>query len=443
MALKGLDIFKLTPKTNCKDCGNPTCMAFSMKLAQGAITVDKCPHMSPEALQKLAEATEPPMKTIIFGGHKLGGETVMLRHEKTLVNRSLYGVGVSTKMDDAEIDAAISEAMAVDYERIGERMYVECVFVNCRAEDGADRAAFVARKAAATGRDLILHAADPGIARAVIKAAGGKPMLVGACKDNFAEMNAIAAENGLVLGVEGASLDDIHDTVEKLEELGNKNLVIYIGNCTVKEAFAAAVQIRRAALKDGDGSFGYPSVVDLRSIAKGDRGMQAALAAIFTLRYGSVIVMGHVGIAEALPLYGLRQNIFTDPQKPMKVEPGIYPINGADENAVCATTVDFALTYFVVSGELERSGVPVNLLISDAGGYSVLTAWAAGKLSAGSIAKFFEEFAIENKIKSRTLIIPGKVAVLKGEIESRLPGWKIVVGPAEAIALVKFLREMK
>ena len=443
MALKGLDIFKLTPKTNCKDCGCPTCMAFAMKMAQGALSIDKCPHMSPEALEKLAAATEPPMRTIEFGGHKLGGETVMLRHEKTLVNRNLFGLGVCTIMDDDAIDNAIDEAMAIDYERIGERMYVECIFVNCRPEDGTDRAVALVKKAAATGRSLAIRAPEPETARAVIAAAGGKPILLGAGKDNFEALRDIAGENDLVLGVEGASLEEIHDTIEKLEATGSKKLIIYIGNCTVKEAFAAAVQIRRAALKDEDRSFGYPTLINFTRIAPDDRLMQAALAALFTLRYGSIVVLNHIGMAEALPLFGLRQNIFTDPQKPMKVEPGIYPINGADENSICCTTVDFALTYFVVSGELERSGVPVNMLISDAGGYSVLTAWAAGKLSAGSIAKFFQEFDIEDKIKNRTLVLPGKVAVLKGEIESKLPGWKIVVGPAEAIQLVKFLREMK
>ncbi|GHV48427.1 hypothetical protein AGMMS49546_38960 [Spirochaetia bacterium] len=147
--------------------------------------------------------------------------------------------------------------------------------------------------------------------------------------------------------------------------------------------------------------------------------------------------------SQALPLYGLRQNLYTDPQKPMKVEPGLYPINGADENAVCATTVDFALTYFIVSGEMERSGVPVNLLISDAGGYSVLTAWAAGKLSALSISRFIKENNIEGKIKNRSLVIPGKVAVLKGELEENLPGWKIIVAPNEAVGVVKFLKELK
>ena len=170
--------------------------------------------------------------------------------------------------------------------------------------------------------------------------------------------------------------------------------------------------------------------------------MQTALASLFTMKFGSIVVMQNMSYAQALPLFGLRQNVFTDPQKPMTVEPGIYPINGAGPDDICATTVDFALTYFVVSGELERSGKPVNLLISDAGGMSVLTAWAAGKLSASTVAKFFEEQDIAGKINNRKLIIPGKVAVLKGEIEAKLPDWEIIVAPNEAVQLVKFMKDL-
>ena len=183
------------------------------------------------------------------------------------------------------------------------------------------------------------------------------------------------------------------------------------------------------------------SLNDWFAFAAGDLHKQAALLSLFTMKYGSVIVAEHIGYAEALPLYGLRQNLFTDPQKPMKVEPGVYPLNGADENSVCLTTVDFALTYFLVSGELERSGVPVNLIINDAGGLSVLTSWAAGKFSSSSIAKFFQEQDIEGKIKSRKLIIPGKVAVLKGELEAKMPGWEIIIAPNEAVQLVKFMKD--
>lgn len=441
MALKGLDIFKLTPKTNCKDCGNPTCMAFAMKVAQGAVSIDKCPHMSEEALATLGEATAPPMKTIKIGvgdkEHTLGGETVLYRHDKTFVSKPLYAVNLCSGCADDKI-AAMSK---IDYERISERMYVELLALDYAGD--AEAYADLVKKAVAADRTLILNCDDEAAARMALEICKDqKPVLNGANASNYEVMNQLATEYKVVLGVTGANLDEIYDTVKALEALGNKDLILDVGCGSIKDAFANAVLIRRAALKDGERSLGYPSIVNAAKLAKGDKHLQTALASLFTCRYGSIIIMEEMAYSQALPLYGLRQNIFTDPQKPMKVEPGIYALNGADENAICVTTVDFALTYFVVSGELERSGVPINLLISDAGGYSVLTAWAAGKLSASSVARFFKEQEIENKIKNRKLVIPGKVAVLKGEIEENLPGWEIIVSPGEAVSLVKFMKDL-
>lgn len=440
MALKGLDIFKLTPKTNCKECGSPTCMAFSMKVAQGAISIDKCPHMSQEALDKLSEATAPLMKTITVGAgeaaHQLGGETVLYRHEKKFVNRNLFAVTVTPETFDEKWE----QVKGIDYDRIGERMYVEALALEYTGD--ADAYAALAEKAKATGRALILDCDDAAAARKALEVVGdAKPLLNGASAANADEFAAIAQEFKCVLGVSGATLDELHDTVEAIEGKGLKDLVLNCSTASAKDAFEYAVQIRRSDLKGQDRTFGYPSIVNVAKLAPGDAHLQEAYASLFTVKYGSIVVMEEMSYADALPLYGLRQNVFTDPQKPMTVEPGIYPLNGADENAPIATTVDFALTYFVVSGELERAGVPVNLVISDAGGYSVLTSWAAGKLSASSIAKFISENGIADKIKSRKLIIPGKVAVLKGELEQKLPDFEIIVAPNEATDLVKFMKQ--
>ena len=441
MAVKGLDIFKLSPKKNCKECGSPTCMAFCMKVAQGAVPITKCPYMSEEAIALLSEATAPPMQTITVGAHKLGGETVMMRHEKTLVNRNLFAATLCTCMDDAAVEARLEGIRKVDYERIGEREMVECVFVH----DAGDSAKFVelCKKAAALpDRTVIIDTKDVETAKAAVEAIkDSKPILNGANKDNFNDMNEIAKAAGLVLGVSGTDLSELHDTVAALEKVGNKNLILDVTAPTIKETFANAVLVRRTAIKDGDRTFGYPSIVNLGVLCNHDEHLETALAAMFVVKYGSIIVMDKVGYAEALPLYGLRQNIFTDPQKPMKVAPGIYPINGAGPDDPCALTVDFALTYFLVSGELERSKIPVNLLITDASGMSVLTAWAAGKFSSTSVKKFFDEFDIASKINNRTLIIPGKVAVMKGEIQDKLPEWNVVVGTREAVELVKYLRD--
>jgi len=440
MALKGLDIFKMSPKKNCKECGSPTCMAFCMKVAQGAAEIDKCPYFSDEAKAMLNEQTAPPMKTISVGEHKLGGETVLFRHEKTLVSKNLYAVNVCTCMDDATVDAKLAVLQKVDYERIGERMYVEFVFVSNTQNDPAVYAELV-KKAAATGRALVLECWDVECAKAALAVAGKNVILDGATPANWEAMNAVATEAGVALGVWAENISDLYDTVKNLEAKGNKNLVVDVTGKTAKETLANAVLVRRTAIKDGDRSFGYPSIVNLAKVAKGDDRLQTAYASLFTEKYASIIVMENMTYAQALPLYGLRQNIYTDPQKPMKVEAKIYPINGADENAPVALTVDFALTYFLVSGELERSGQPVNLVITDASGMSVLTAWAAGKLSSSSIKKTFEELDIANKIKNRTLIIPGKVAVMKGEIQEKLPEWNVVVGPLEAVQLPKYMKD--
>ncbi len=447
MALTGIQIFKMLPKKNCKECGCPTCMAFSMKVAQGAMKIEQCPYVSEEAKAELSEATAPPMKTIKVGcgegEYTLGGETVLFRHEKTYVNKTRYAVALCSCMDDAEIDAKIAAIPAVDYERIGERMSVEMVYVNYDAASGADKYLDLVKKAAATGKTLVLGCDDVEVAKAALEICkDGKPVLNGANASNYEAMNEVAKAADVVLGVGGANLDEIYDTVAALEKAGNKNLVIDATGASLKETYGNAVQIRRAALKDQDRTFGYPTIVNTVALAKGDRYMQEALVSLFTMKYGSIVVLENLGYAEALPLFGLRQNVFTDPQKPMKVEPGLYPLNGADENSVCVTTVDFALTYFVVSGELERSGVPLNLVINDAGGLSVLTSWAAGKFSGNSISAFIKE-NIESKVKSRKLIIPGKVAVLKGDLESKLPGWEILVAPQEAVQLVKFLKDLQ
>ena len=447
MALKGLDIFKLSPKKNCKECGSPTCMAFSMKVAQGAVSVDACPYFSEDAKAQLNEATAPPMKTIKVGtgDHEfpLGGETVLFRHEKTFVSRTRYAVSLCSCMSDADIDAKIEEFKVVDYDRIGERMFVEMVYVNYAEKAGKDKYLELVKKVAGLGRVVILGVEDPEVAKEAVEIVkADKPILNGATAANYEAMVAVAKAADVTLGVKGANIDELYDTVAAIEKAGYKNLVIDCGANSLKETFATAVQFRKAAIKDGNRTCGYPSLVRADLLSKGDAHLQAAMLSLFTMKYGSIVVVDQLTYAEALPLYGLRQNLFTDPQKPMKVEPGVYPLNGADENSICVTTVDFALTYFVVTAELERSGVPMNLIINDAGGLSVLTSWAAGKFSSSSIAKFFQEQDIEGKIKSRKLIIPGKVAVLKGELEAKLPGWEIIIAPREAVQLVKFLKEL-
>ncbi|WP_035292144.1 acetyl-CoA decarbonylase/synthase complex subunit gamma [Clostridium sp. KNHs214] len=448
MALKGLDIFKLTPKKNCKDCGFPTCLAFSMKVAAGAVEISKCPHMDSSALEKLSEATAPLMKTITVGKgeneYKLGGETVLFRHSKTFVNRNRFAIMFCDCMSDEEIDRKIENMKKVNYVRIGEEMKAEIAAINYSGNK--DRYIEIINKIKNSGLKVayMLTCEDVSVmkeALALVK--DENPIVYGANKDNYKEMVELVKADKLVLGVKAPSLEELYALVEEIHKEGYKELILDPGSSSIKEAFQNTVQIRRINLDGQDRVFGYPSVIFANKLANNDKFMEVALSTLFTMKYGSIIVLDDMDYARALPLFALRQNIFTDPQRPMRVEPNVYPINNPDDNSPVMVTVDFALTYFIVSGEVERSKVPVWMLIPDAGGYSVLTSWAAGKFTASSIAKFVKESGVEEKTKSRKLIIPGKVAVLKGDLEENLPGWEIVVGTNEALHIPKFLKEFK
>lgn len=444
MAVKGLDIFKLTPKKNCKECGFPTCMAFSMKAAAGTVALDKCPYMDDSAKATLSEATAPPMKSIKVGAgeteHTLGGETVLFRHEKTYVSKPLFAVEFSDADDDAAIDAKIQHLKNVKYDRIGEMMYAEMVSV--RYASDADRFLDLIARSIALGRVPIAVVEDAAVAEKAaqaVKEAGG--VLMAANAGNAEDMARIAKEAGVVLGVSASSIEELHDTVAKIEAAGCKNLILNVGETSIRDAYQNAVTIRTNALKGEDRTFGYPSIVFANRLADNAE-MEMALASAFVMRYGSIIVLSDMDYAQALPLFGQRQNIYTDPQKPMRVEPSIHEFNKPDDNAPVLVTVDFALSYFVVSGEIERSKIPSYLIIPDAGGYSVLTAWAAGKFGAGTIADFVNESGIAEKTKNRKLILPGKVAVLQGDVAEKLPDWEVVVGPTEAMQIPKFLKNL-
>lgn len=445
MALTGLDIFKLTPRKNCKECGFPTCMAFAMKVAAGAIEIEKCPHISDEAKAKLAEATAPPMRTIKIGAGEnekaLGGETVLFRHEKTFVNRPLFAVSFDDQMSDEELSRKAANIRKVDYERIGEQMHVELVAV--KYTGNKDRYLETVKQLKDLKKIFVLVCEDAAVAaEAVALVKDTKPVLVGANAANVEEMVKLAKDNGIVLGLSADTIEDTYSLVEKVQALDYKELVINSTGKDLARTFEKTVEIRRTALVGNDRTFGYPSIVFVNELAKGNPYLETALAATFILKYGSIIVLDDIAYANALPLFALRQNIFTDPQKPMRVEPKVYEFGNPNAESPVLTTVDFALTYFVVSGEIERAKVPCYLAVPDAGGLSVLTSWAAGKFSASVIRDMIKNSGLEEKLTRKRLVLPGKVAVLKGDVEEELPGWEIIVGPEEAMRLPKFLREL-
>jgi len=444
MALTGIQIFKLLPKTNCKECGVPTCLAFAMNLASGKAELDSCPYVSPEARAALSEASAPPIRPVALGkgvrAATTGGETVQYRHEKTFFNPTLLAATVASDISEAALATQLKKWNAFQYERVGLNLRPELVAV--RDVNGNTEAfAKTAKTVAETSEfNLVLMTEKPAVMKAAVAATKFKrPLMYAATAANLAEMGALAKESGLPLAVKAGSVADLIPLTQKLTEMGLKDLVLDPGCREIKQAHQDMIAIRRAALKDGNRALGFPTIVFPCEMA-GNLDVETLLAGTFVAKYGGVVVMSDFAGENLFPLLLERLNIFTDPQRPMTVTQGIYEINNPNETSPVMVTTNFALTYFIVSGEIEASRVPSYLLIKDSEGLSVMTAWAAGKFAGDDVGMFVKKSGIEAKIQKKEVIIPGYAASIAGDMEEELPGWKITVGPREAAHLPAFLK---
>ncbi len=443
MALSGVQIFKLLPKTNCKKCGFPTCLAFAMKLAQRQAEISACPDVSEEAKTTLGEASAPPVRGIKLGtgdkSVKLGEENVMFRHEKKFVNPCAIALNLSDTLSDDDLAAKASEVADSEIDRVGQKLRVDAISVEFASGDAAKYAAvvkLVAEKAPETA--IILNCTDPQAAEAAVKAvADRKPMLYGADDSNIDAMVAIAKENKLILGVKADGIEAVMDLTRKAKEAGVDDLVIDTGAKTAKDIIEHNTQVRRSAIKKGAKELGYPVI---NNCMRDDTMVEANIAAIAIAKYASIILVNRVERWKNLALFTLRQNIYTDPQVPMQVPQKVYEISDPAADAPLLITTNFSLTYFIVAGEVENSKVPTRLAVMDCEGLSVLTAWAAGKFTANKIAQFITESEDFKVVSHKELVIPGQVAILSGALEDKLSGWKITVGPREANGLPAFLK---
>ncbi len=444
MALTGIQIFKLLPKTNCKECGVPTCLAFAMNLASGKAELDSCPYVSAEAREQLAEASAPPIRPVVVGKGvrkaTTGGETVLYRHEKTFFNPTLLAAVVPSDISDADLTAKLACWNAFQYERVGLNLRPELIAVK-DVNGNKDAFAATAKKIAETSEfNVILMTENADVMKAGADAAGFKrPLLYAATAANVDAMGAIAKEKDLPIAVKADSVEALIPLTDKLTGMGIKDIVLDSGSREVKQAFEDQVAMRRAALKDGNRSLGFPSIVFPCEMAS-NIDVETLLAAMFIAKYGGIVVMSEFRTESVFPLLLEKLNIFTDPQRPMTVVEGIYEINNPDENSPILVTTNFALTYFIVSGEIEGSRVPCYLLIKDSEGLSVLTAWAAGKFGGDDVGAFVKKCGIMDKVKHKDLVIPGYAAAIAGDVEEELPGWNIIVGPREAAHIPAFLK---
>ncbi len=443
MALTGVEIFKLLPKTNCKKCGFPTCLAFAMKLAQRQASIDACPDVSEDAKRILGEASAPPIRSITVGigdkAFKMGEENVLFRHEKKFVNPCAFAVEIRDTMSNEDIAKIVNEVKDSEINRVGQLLRIDAILAsNVSGEQGRFESVVKMIADMAPEVPLILNTSEPATADAVLKmVANKKPLLYGANVTNAEAMANIARTYKVPLGVYARGLDALSALTEKIKGSGVEDIVIDSGARSAWEILEDNTFIRRSAIKKNFKPLGYPIITFAN---REDSILEALIATLAVTKYSSIVVLSSIEKWKNLALFTLRQNIYTDPQVPMQVEQKIYNIGEPKPDSPLLITTNFSLTYFIVSGEIENSKVPSRLAVMDSEGLSVLTAWAAGKFTASKIAQFIQESGIEKELSHRELIIPGYVAILSGAIEEKLPGWKVTVGPREANGLPAFLR---
>ena len=438
MALTGLEIYKLLPKTNCGQCGVATCLAFAMKLAQKQASLDQCPHVTEQAKEALAGAAQPPIKLVTIGGGEkklaIGNETVLFRHEETFHHPAGIAVLVDAALAEGELLARVQQINSTAYERVGQHIEVNLIAVR-----GAGEALVTAAEkvAANSALPLILMSEDAGaMEKALEKVGANKPLIYAATAANVEAMAALAKKFACPLAIKADSLEALAALSEKAQSLGAAELVLDSGAREPVKVLADQTAIRRAALRKKFRPLGFPTIC----FPQGKNGAEEALqAAGYVAKYAGIVVLEQAEVWEMLPLMTARQNIYTDPQKPIQLEAGLYQVGAPDENSPVLVTTNFSLTYFTVEGDVDASKVPSWVVVVNTEGTSVLTAWASDKFNAESIAANIKQTGIEEKVKHRKVIIPGYVAVLSGKLEE-LSGWKVLVGPRESSGIPSFLK---
>jgi len=441
MALSGIQIYKMLPQTNCKECGFPTCLAFAMKLAAKQVELDLCPDISDESRALLSEASAPPVRPMVIKSNgnevKAGNEVVLFRHEKTFYSHPGLFVRVYDSMSAEDIKAKVEPADKYMVDYVGIELYVNGFVVQA---DGGDFSAAVAALREASHKPLILIGEPDDIKSGLGKLGEGETVLIAhANAENWEAMAALAVENEAALAIQADTVDEMVALSEKVQGAGVKNVVLAPTQRGFKGTLLANTVSRRMALKKSFRPLGFPIISFPGDV--GDPVTETMLAAQAIGKYAGFIVLDNFNPEAVYPLLVLRENIFTDPQQPIQVQPGIYEINDPGPEAPVLITTNFSITYFSVANEVESSGSPAWLVVTDAEGMSVLTAWAAGKFDAERIAKDVKRFGVEDKISKKRVILPGHVAVLSGELEEELPGWEIKVGPREAVDLSSYLKE--
>ncbi|MFH1854738.1 MAG: acetyl-CoA decarbonylase/synthase complex subunit gamma [Candidatus Omnitrophota bacterium] len=443
MALSGLDIYKLLPKTNCKKCGSPTCLAFAMKLAMKKASLDQCPDVTEEAKKALEQASQPPIATVSFGSGdnkiETGGETVLFRHEKTFYHQTTIAISVDDTLPFPDMDKRIKIIEDMSFERVGQHIVIDMIALINKSGSSEKFIAALDKIAANSKKPLILVSDEAKTIEAALKRrADTKPLIYAANSSNLKDMCGLSKDYKAPLAIKAKGLDELDKLSREAMSLGVEGLMLDPLPETLNQALNDFTQIRRMSLKKNYRLLGHPIIAFIKN---SDKYRVVEHASVFIAKYASLIVLDSIDKEVLLPIVTLRQNIYTDPQKPVTVEPRLYSFGAVDQTSPLMVTTNFSLTFYTVSPEIEASKMPVYLLVTDSEGMSVLTAWAAEKFTPEIIAETIKKLELEKIIPHKKVIIPGYVSILSGKLEDA-SGWSVLVGPKEASSIPKYLKEI-
>lgn len=446
MPAKGTDVVKKLPesgKKNCKECGFPTCFAFAMKLASGGTTLDKCSYLSPQVKEELEDALAPAIKLVTIGSGdnalKVGNEEVIYRHEKTYFHPTGVALLISDTDSDAKVEEKIRKIKELRFDVVGRILKADLLALRFQSGNKAKFEALVKKVNQSTDVGMILISDDVDVLFAARDICADKrPLLYPITKDNIEKAIPKIKARPTPVGVRAESVAGLIPLTTRLKAEKLDELVLDPGSKNLMEGIRDQTFIRRASIKQGLRPLGYPTMTFPCFMAK-DGLKEILTTSVFMIKYAAIVVLSDFDEYLLRPLLMQRLNIYTDPRMPLSVQEKLYEVGQPGPDAPVLITTNWALTYFIVSAEIESSKVSSFLLVKDSEGLGVLTAWAAGKFNGDSIAPFVKRSGVAEKTKTRKLVIPGKVARIRGELEEALPGWEIVVGPREASEIPGFL----
>ncbi|MDI6724608.1 MAG: acetyl-CoA decarbonylase/synthase complex subunit gamma [Methanobacterium sp.] len=455
MAVTAMDVYRLLPKTNCAKCGEASCMAFATKLSEKETDLELCTQLAADEMDKLVDLLAPAVKEITIGkGDKailVGGDEVLYRYELTYYNQTPLVIDISDDMDDAAFEERVKKIEDTQFERTGELLTLDAIALRNKSGD-ASKFKEAAAKLKNSSLALVLCSFDADAMKAALEVVGDeRPLIYGATENNIEQMASLALEYDCPIAL------FVPNDLEKMKELsrtlrtkGVNDIILDPGtyvDAGIGDTLDDFIMIRRLAVEERDEDFrfpilGVPALTWLNSEEDeiNTAIKEATIAATLINKYADMMIIHGTEIWELIPVLTLRQSLYTDPRKPQAVDAGVYEFGEVNEDSPVALTTNFALTYYTVEGDLKSGKANCYLLVLDTEGRAVDVSVAGSQFNGKAVADLIKETGIEDKVKTRKMVIPGLGAPVSGEIEDD-SGWEVVVGPRDSSALADFLKE--